>query len=614
MPFNNLGDFNRVRSCVADKNAGINILASREDDDLNDMATNGLGKCLTRDGQGQPTSNLPMATFRHTNVADGSARTDYAALGQSQDGKLNWVAAGGTPDAIAATYSPALTALVDGQFCYVRASGANTTTNPTFSPNGLTVHPITKVGGSALLPGDINGADHECILRYKLASTRWELLNPAIPKGAIIKGTAVAGTNTVTMTAAAFQGIDGQMIQFIASGTNSGATTINPSSYGAINVVKDTAAGPVALAAGDITANNVVIVVYDLSGNQFHLVATQSAIGSSQLASSAFGFVAPINLQINASVSSNLLTIAIKAADSGADPSAAHPVLVPFRDTTAGNGDPIWVTINSALSISTNATGATLGSSNSVPFRFWICLFNNAGTPVLALINCSTQSATAVAIFPLNESATPSTTAISGSATSAGVFYTPNGTTLASKAFRIIGYLEYSSGLVTAGTYNTAPTTLQLFGPGNKKPGDVVQSVQTSTTSTTNISSATKVATALTATITPTSAVNPVKVSAFGQLEWVSSASLGISVLAQIYRSTGSTAIGNIGSLNGNIAGGAYLTGTVALFAFDSPQSASATQYGVYGVNSSGTNTSRWLGTQATPTNTGVMLVEEVMG
>jgi hypothetical protein len=33
-----------------------------------------------------------------------------------------------------------------------------------------------------------------------------------------------------------------------------------------------------------------------------------------------------------------------------------------------------------ALTISTFATGASLGSTNSVPFRFWIVAFDNAST------------------------------------------------------------------------------------------------------------------------------------------------------------------------------------------------------------------------------------------
>lgn len=89
-----------------------------------------------------------------------------------------WVAAAGTVDAITATYSNVLTALVDGMMVAFRASGANTVTTPSFSPNGLTARTIVKCGGQALLAGDIPRANYECLLRYNLANTRWELLNP----------------------------------------------------------------------------------------------------------------------------------------------------------------------------------------------------------------------------------------------------------------------------------------------------------------------------------------------------------------------------------------------------------------------------------------------------
>lgn len=184
----------------------------------------------------------------------------------------------------------------------------------------------------------------------------------------------------------------------------------------------------------------------------------------------AYGFDAPINLALTASVGSNILTIAAKAND-GTDASASNPILIPFRDPTIANGGPIWRAVTAALSINTNAVGATLGSSNSVPFRFWIVAFDDGGTVRLALKNCST----ATQIFDLIETNPASATGISAAATSAGVFYCPNGVTITSKSFRVIGYLDYSSGLVTAGTYASAPVKLSLFGPGVKKPGDVVQ-------------------------------------------------------------------------------------------------------------------------------------------
>ena len=145
-----------------------------------DVAT-GLSTAIANDGQTTITANLPMAGFKHTGVGDANARTQYTSAGQTQDGKLNWVDGGGTADAITATYSPAITALVDGQLCYVRATAANATTTPTFSPNGLTARTIVKGSGAALVAGDIPGDQAEIILRYDLANTRWALLNPYIP-------------------------------------------------------------------------------------------------------------------------------------------------------------------------------------------------------------------------------------------------------------------------------------------------------------------------------------------------------------------------------------------------------------------------------------------------
>lgn len=198
MSWNGSGTFNRIYSWVADAAAGIDITASRFDTDTDDIATSGFGNCVTRDGQGSASANQPMNTFRHTNVGNAVHRTDYASLGQVQDGVgVTWTTAGGTLDALTATYTPALAALADGQLCFVRAAAANLTTTPTFAPNGLTAHTITKNGGQALAPGDIPGNLAEIVLRYNLANTRWELLNPpAVPVGGVVPyfgGTVPAG-------------------------------------------------------------------------------------------------------------------------------------------------------------------------------------------------------------------------------------------------------------------------------------------------------------------------------------------------------------------------------------------------------------------------------------
>jgi hypothetical protein len=96
---------------------------------------------------------------------------------------IPWAVAGGSSDAIAVTYSPAVAALTDGLTLQFRASAANATTTPTFSPNGLTAHTITKYGGSALVAKDIPAALAECLIVYNLANTRWELLDAATSTG-----------------------------------------------------------------------------------------------------------------------------------------------------------------------------------------------------------------------------------------------------------------------------------------------------------------------------------------------------------------------------------------------------------------------------------------------
>lgn len=93
----------------------------------------------------------------------------------------NWAVATGTSDAIIAAFTPANTALIDGLLLGVRASAANTTTTPTFTPDGLTPHVIVKRGATALIVGDIPGAGAELLLRFNLATGKWVLLNPTTP-------------------------------------------------------------------------------------------------------------------------------------------------------------------------------------------------------------------------------------------------------------------------------------------------------------------------------------------------------------------------------------------------------------------------------------------------
>ena len=422
-------------------------------------------------------------------------------------------------------------------------------------------------------------------------------------------GTSGQGTMTlsgalgpVAINVASFQSfanagvVDQEIVQYLILDIN-GNWEVGTGTY--------TASGPTLTRVVKYSNNSNTAI--SLSGNAQVFICALSSDGNDVLGGSTNpmrGFDTPVNLQLNATSNGTLLTVAIKG-NNGADPSPTNPVYIPFRDSTATGGDPVWRIVTAALNINTNAAGATLGSISNTAFRFWVCAFDNAGTVVLALINCTNP--TTFSISPLNEGLVATTTGITASSTSTGVFYTPNGTALTNKSFRIIGYVEYNStGLATAGTYASAPNFIQLFGPGINKPGAIVQVVSNSTTTQGTTSSATfaALATGQTQAIVPTSAANPIRIFGTGTIApTVAAVTMGLQL------ARGASLIGNPISLvysasNANIA-------PVTLMTYDLPNTISSTTYGYQGKTTSGT-----LQYPTTvPVNSGAVLeVEEIMG
>lgn len=83
------GTFTRIDGPTGwqdDAGAGIPIQAGLHDTAFNDLATDGINQCLNKAGQNSPTANLPMAGFKHTNCANGSADSDYSTVGQIKAG------------------------------------------------------------------------------------------------------------------------------------------------------------------------------------------------------------------------------------------------------------------------------------------------------------------------------------------------------------------------------------------------------------------------------------------------------------------------------------------------------------------------------------------------
>jgi hypothetical protein len=191
---------------------------------ITDIST-ALTDSLPVDGTKAMAAALPMGSNKITGLAVGTALTDAASITQVQNRTVAWADGGGTADAITATYSPTVTALVDGMVLGVRATAANATTTPTFAPDGLTARIIVKGGGSALAAGDIAGDGHDLELRYNSAGTpTWSLLNPfpAAAAGASSATTTLAGVSELATTTE------------ILTGTEAANVTATPDSIAAL--------------------------------------------------------------------------------------------------------------------------------------------------------------------------------------------------------------------------------------------------------------------------------------------------------------------------------------------------------------------------------------------
>lgn len=169
-------------------------------------------------------------------------------------------------------------------------------------------------------------------------------------------GTATGTANVIAIVDTGFNATDGSIINFVPIATNTTATTLNPSSFGAIPIVKDTTAGPVALTGGEIVAAsagspNVVSVIYSASQNNFHLLNTviASASGASAPLCGATG--------LNITVATNS-TVTITAGQV-------------VMQTAAGlviNRSNVSVTLNVTTGTATSAAngmdGETIGTSD----------------------------------------------------------------------------------------------------------------------------------------------------------------------------------------------------------------------------------------------------------
>lgn len=156
-----------------------------------------------------------------------------------------------------------------------------------------------------------------------------------VQDGTLTGLTTVAGTNTVTATAAISMTAyaTNQVFAFVPANTNTGATTANLNSIGAKNVFWN----GVACVGGELRQNIPAKILYD--GTQFHIIAN--------------GFNAPFN-DAHAVVSGSAdPTKKIRIEADGLTTATTRVITMPDLDVSLGNGPNIPVKVFTATGTDT---------------------------------------------------------------------------------------------------------------------------------------------------------------------------------------------------------------------------------------------------------------------
>ena len=192
MARNGSGTYNRA---VSDYVGGTVISETAVNSEMDDIAS-ALTQSMSKDGQTTPTANQPMATFRHTGVGNGAARTDYAALGQVQDSTPLWLGTSSGTDTITASATPAIAAYAAGQTFRFKAGGSCTGAT-TLNINSLGAKAVQK-RGSALASGDITANN---VVEVAYDGTQFQMISPAAAVVLPSASTSVAGIVELATTA-----------------------------------------------------------------------------------------------------------------------------------------------------------------------------------------------------------------------------------------------------------------------------------------------------------------------------------------------------------------------------------------------------------------------------
>lgn len=242
MARNGSGTYNRP---VSDYVFNTVISETDVNTEMDQIAT-ALSDSIAKDGQTNPTANLPMATYKHTGVGNASARDQYAAAGQVQDSSfIDCGTAGGTKNALTLTPSPAITAYASGQTFRFKVGSTSSDSTVTVAVSGLATKAV-EIDDSALSSSVVLEANKHYEIKYDgtaFQATRLSGGGLTAVDGVTIENTggAIGVKDGGLSVAKLADGTDGELITWDASGN---AATVGAGTTGQVLTSNGAGAAP----------------------------------------------------------------------------------------------------------------------------------------------------------------------------------------------------------------------------------------------------------------------------------------------------------------------------------------------------------------------------------